>query len=126
LTDLEIARDLRRAADKLRRYGWSQDPVSYGTPYGPRCLVGAIVSVVGEGYLSIYSQEETPPCDNWAMVLALAPGMTIPEARLIDWNDVPGRTLDEVLDRLESTALGLEVRALASDQPAEELVAVGV
>jgi hypothetical protein len=29
------------------------------------------------------------------------------------WNDAPGRTVEEVLDRLESAALGLEVRALS-------------
>jgi hypothetical protein len=36
---------------------------------------------------------------------------------LHDWNDAPSRTLDEVLDRFEATALALEVRALAAENP---------
>jgi hypothetical protein len=119
MTDLEIARDLRNAAAYLRTHGWVQG--SYGADGGSRCAAGALYSVTRDEIHNFLTPQ----------VRALGFASTWHEHRmgvpaLGDWNDTSGRTLDEVLDRLESTALGLEVRALAADKPAEELVAVGV
>jgi hypothetical protein len=116
LTDLEIARDLRAAADYLRTHRWIQGRASDDD--GGACMGGAICEVVGWD------------CNLRPYVVAL--GFAKNQDAFLEWgdmgvwNDASSRTVDEVLGRLESTALGLEVRALAADKPAEELVAVGV
>jgi hypothetical protein len=38
------------------------------------------------------------------------------------WNDAPQRTIEEVLDRLESSALALEIKVLATESVKEESV----
>lgn len=102
-TDLEMARDLRAGAERLRVQGWLQG--DYGLRGGPRCLQGSLFpnhqfgDDPGPGDI-----EKKLAYDN---VLELGCAM-------FAWNDAKGRTVEEVLDRLESTALALEVRALAA------------
>jgi hypothetical protein len=97
MNDLETARDLRATATYLREHGWLQ--FALGVDGGPRCVFGGFESVTGDDYRR-----------QCAMADALI-GLPL----VVNWNNAPGRTLDEVLDRLESTALALEVRALAAE-----------
>ena len=92
--DLKIAADLRKAADYLRTHGWVQ--FDLGRDGGPRCLLGAFDSICAGR--------------EWPAMCALFP---LAGGSIVNWNNAPGRTLAEVLDRLESTALGLEIRALS-------------
>lgn len=96
MTDLEIARDLRAAAEYLRTHGWRQG--DWEGPDGSVCLAGALLKT-----------------GSWqrAHVDALGLGYAVSTVGVGQWNDTPGRTIDEVLDRLESAALNLEIRALA-------------
>ena len=111
-SDLRIAADLRKAADYLRTHGWIQGR-AYGITgpdgYGPACIGGAILETCGDQCsveyaralglgLNEYPEDPDPSCF-WGFMPA--------------WNDTTGRTLEEVLDRLESTALGLEIKALS-------------
>lgn len=111
MSDLETAGTLRAAAEWLRTKGWKQGEYN---PGGRGCLVGAIVSVQGFKSMS----EAGSNINEWESLQALAPSSPICEAELVHWNDTRGRTLGEVLDRLESTALGLEIRALAANSAA--------
>jgi hypothetical protein len=107
----QVAADLRAAADVLRRDGWTQgDYVADGC----HCLVGAIVAALGgkDGEGSI-------PIDNQPR--ALAARRTLAQhfgdmstdwwADLIDWNDDPDRTADEVIAALEAAADAAEVES---------------
>lgn len=109
--DVEVARILRDAAVYLRAHGWTQG--GYGNDGGERCISGALQSVCG---LSLHEYESGPDT-----ILHSALGFSDAfSADLFNWNDALGRTVEEVLDRLESTALALEVRALAAaEKPVE-------
>jgi hypothetical protein len=110
--DLEVARDLRNAAGYLREHGWQQG--SMGRKGGPMCLGGALWECVGR----------TRPIGSFSAALGIGhpqePILALDWGGVAYWNDRPGRTLDEVLDRLESAALNLEIRHLAK-QPAAPL-----
>jgi len=97
MNDLETAGKLRAAAAVLRHRGWCQG--DWQGPNGSVCLAQSLVLV-----------------DGWKRVPVDALGLAWSVG---EWNDQPGRTVDEVLDRLESTALALEVRAFAAETPAE-------
>lgn len=106
MNDLQMARDFRASADYLRAHGWQQG--AFGKPEGPRCMAGSILSVTGKSCVAldrIYVATLGFNVDGWE-----GPG------QMGTWNDEPERTLEEVLDRLESTALALEVRALAAER----------
>jgi hypothetical protein len=108
VNDLEVAKDLRGAADYLRTHGWIQGAL--GEPGGSRCAMGAIYSATSE---YAYIEE-----DLWPDTPAF-PGNAL--HRLAKFNDQPGRTAAQVIDLLESTALGLEVRHLAATRTAESV-----
>lgn len=110
VTDLEIAADLRSAADYLRTHGWTTG--TYGLNGGARCLVGALV---GPRLSTARLVEILPDL----RALGLERAAWVSDAAATAWNDEPGRTLEEVLDRLESTATLLEIRAYASDQSSD-------
>ena len=111
-SDLRIAADLRKAADYLRTHGWIQGR-AYGFITGdgdaPACIGGAILETCSDQCSVEYAK---------SLGLGL-PGVIHPDnpsffwGLMPAWNDAPGRTLEEVLDRLESTALGLEIKALS-------------
>jgi hypothetical protein len=102
VNDLQIAKDLRSAADYLRTHGWRKGSATEGSA---PCLGVALQRASG-----IYDEVGFA-------ALGFTSGMD-----LIWWNDAPERTFGEVLGRLESTALALEVRALATESVKEESV----
>lgn len=117
-SDLQTARDLRAAADYLRTHGWNQG--SWGQHDGPRCIAGALLSASGDRALTPYLAAMGFNATADDVLRGTKPDFG-------PWNDDPNRTLAEVLDRLESAALNLEIRALAaSDKPAEPQPAQGL
>jgi hypothetical protein len=113
MNDLRTAKDLRAAADYLRTHGWCR--FDYGYDGGPACLTGAIVIVSSGGMdLKLGLQGD-------AYRVMKEQGFTT------RWNDCAGRTVEQVLEGLESTALALEVRALSRETQAslEEVVTMG-
>lgn len=115
MNDLKMAADLRAAAGYLRQAGWLQGHA--GGHEGPACMVGAILEVTGwtddpRDYLLALGFRAASSLEIMTTQSALDLKGTGP-----CWNDQPGRTFEEVLDRLESTALALEVRALAAEAP---------
>lgn len=105
MKDLQIAGNLRAAANYLRTNGWNQG--GFGRPGESRCMAGAILSVTG----TICSTVDR----GHFRALGFIGKHWETEGEVGEWNDQPWRTFDEVLDRLESTALALEVRALAAE-----------
>jgi hypothetical protein len=105
----QTAADLRAAADVIRRDGWTQE--TYVGGGGCRCLVGAIVAALGGNY-----GEGSIPLDNQARArkarTAFAKHFGHMDDRwwgdLIDWNDDPDRTADEVIAALEAAAAAEE------------------
>lgn len=111
-SDLRIASDLRKAANYLREHGWTQGRA--GIPGdGPACLAGGIL------WAAEYLPSQPDCLRDYVTALGfVAPptgyhGPDLFPGSAPDWNDQPGRTLEEVLDRLESTALGLEIKAFS-------------
>jgi hypothetical protein len=94
----------RETAKLLRKRGWTQ-----GVPHnaaGNRCLVYAVDCVLmqlGQGGVDGTMQNVASPLME---ALGLAP--SVYWATLVDWNDEPGRTFDEVITLLEQTAEKLE------------------
>jgi hypothetical protein len=94
----------RETAKLLRKRGWMQ-----GAPHnaaGNRCLVYAVECILmqlGQGGLGSTMQNVASPLME---TLGLAP--SIYWDTLLDWNDAPGRTFDEVITLLEQTAEKLE------------------
>jgi hypothetical protein len=114
VTDLEIAGELRGAANYLRTYGWRQD--SLGQHGGSRCVVGAFLSTPDSLATFRSTVAMTEKIRDLAHALGFHWAEDEPTTQAVSvWNDGLTRTVDEVLDRLESTALALEVRALASE-----------
>jgi len=109
MNDLRMAGTLRAAADYLRTCGWRQR--SIGIDGGARCMAGALLSVTGE--ILPFRRPESVSAS-----LSCLLGFGRHAEDMADWNDEYDRTFEEVLDRLESTALGLEVRALAEESKA--------
>lgn len=86
---------LRKAADVLERDGWCQG--THTDPYGRRCAFGALQ--VARAYSDIRD-------DGSLKVYRLLHERT---GGVIDWNDAPGRTKQEVLALFRNTADELEV-----------------
>lgn len=94
---------LRKAADEIRRRGWTQrsygsDEVNYKNC--AVCALGAIHAVIGNGdpwYLGLEG-------DGARNELARVVGEKLPHR----WNDAEGRTVEEVLDAFERAALKAE------------------
>jgi hypothetical protein len=117
-SDLDTARELRAAAGYLREHGWIQ--YQGGQDGGPRCLGGALLTAIGSGAWDCAALNDDAAAMGFDAPCSDCIG-TSPSDALVHWNDMEDRTLDEVLDRLESTALALEVRHLAANQPAEKI-----
>lgn len=119
MNDLQIARDLRSAANYLRNHGWSKQ--DFGRDGEARCLAGALCSVQRDrtGVVGMLFRSHWPAAE--AMGFESGFAMVGPIAH---WNDAKWRTLNEVLDRLESTALALEIRHLSHETQAPLEVAV--
>jgi hypothetical protein len=112
---------LRAARTELNRRGWAQN--DYGTPVGRVCLVGALLAAFGCDPLDDPLQEPSTPAGMRlladaldALVRHIAPVRTDEEFEypedlgyysidhVTTWNDTAGRTLDEVLALLDTTA----------------------
>jgi len=93
---------LRAMADVIRTEGWVQGTY-FDSETGNVCLIGARNTVFG-GYPSDYPDKYRKMVDAVTEVLALLvanypPGVSpvTQEGIVISWNDVDGRTVDEVL-----------------------------
>ena len=100
----QVAADLRAAADVLARDGWKQE--TYGSPAGCKCLYGALhyIASDGEYVTDIELSNEQERRADWlaSQVMPIISALDCNE--LIDWNDAPGRTADEVIDALRAAA----------------------
>jgi hypothetical protein len=102
----DIADLIERGAIVLKDKGWCQGDLWKGgvdlQPYsgGAVCAIGALI--VGAGGGAPDGEEHLGVTIAYRTVeehLELAPGIT-----LLDWNDQPGRTLDEVVTAFLDTA----------------------
>lgn len=90
----ETARDLENAATLLREMGWCQGSMTNGA--GCHCAMGAL-AVICEG-------EWTPRWDEAREALYRQFGGRHAIPSLVEWNDTPGRTAEEVISALEAAA----------------------
>lgn len=108
MDDLNVARNLRAAAGLLRTQGKSIGTYWDGGEGGPHCTIGALVRVCGSSLeVAIFSPRgrDVIECHTRAI------GFDFIES-VYGWSDT--NSLETVLDRLESAALNLEIRALAA------------
>jgi hypothetical protein len=95
----QVAQDLRAAAEVLRRDGWTQGFMHCD---GKHCALGAVEVVVDpdtnddEGW----DDEQNRRFADAAKLLRRVTG----ESQIVDWNDDPGRTAEEVIAALEAAA----------------------
>jgi hypothetical protein len=119
MSDLQIAKDLRAAADYLRTFGWTRRG-TIGDPGEPRCAGGALYSAIGIDFFADRGCAIRPHLVALGFTADVVWEMHNPFT-IACWNDTPERTVEQVLDRLESTALALEIKHLAATQPAESV-----
>jgi hypothetical protein len=86
----QIAEVIENAAEYLKEYGWRQ--LKAGVHGESRCLVGALSSAAGTYALHMDARKAVESH------LWLAAAV---------WNDMPGRTKEEVIDALIGTAKDL-------------------
>jgi hypothetical protein len=110
----QAAADLRAAAEVLRRDGWTQG--AYHTLAGCHCAEGALALTVGQ---HVYD-EGLPDAPvtyldvNWWAVNTESAWLRRDAAEdalrhhvgpdIVEWNDTPDRTADEVIAALEAAA----------------------
>ncbi len=125
MTDLEMAAAFRAAADYFRQNGWCQfDP---GEDGGPRCATGGLRSVSDRAWeLSAVAGKRVPAEINPMLFmekdrrfLLHAVGDCLSEGHLVQWNDAPGRTKEDVIALFEDLAADLELRHQIKSQPVE-------
>ena len=96
----EVAQDLRAAADVLERDGWTQqmfcDPST-----GARCVMGSLDAV--------YGPRDSRGVGDPNEAIAYIRLTEVIGPRVIQWNDAPGRTADEVIAALRAAADRAEV-----------------
>lgn len=89
----QVKKDAKAAADYIRKHGWVRH--RFLDYRGRVCMVGAVRSVCsGSPGVSTANSDR--------MENALR--RIIKEQNLIDWNDTPGRTKDEVLEVFDRIA----------------------
>ncbi len=86
----QVAADLRAAAEVLKRDGWTQGKF-YDRSTRCRCVTGALNCATARSKRRFDSAWD-----------ALIP--VIPDPNVIEWNDAPGRTADEVIAALLAAA----------------------
>ena len=98
--DIATARtDLLRAAELLEANGWQQG--SFGEAGAPQCMSGALNSASHE------SARDWPEVTS-RFGVAIQELQRHIEAHAIEWNDVLGRTAQQVISALRATAKNLE------------------
>lgn len=101
----QTAADLRAAADVLEWDGWTQE--EYVGPNGCRCIVGAVTKVLGgdDGEMSVpVANKERLFAARRLVATQIGDARTDYWFDVIDWNDEPGRTADEVIVALRAAA----------------------
>lgn len=101
MSDLTAHDVLTAAKSYLMRHGWVR--VNYGDDGGPWCLVGAIQSAC--------RSVNAPDGDLFYAARTAVYDVTGSSMPVFVWNDVPGRTFDEVIAALD--------RAIVATAPAE-------
>lgn len=92
----ELADVYEKAAEYLEEYGWKKGGA--GMPGGLRCFIGATASAVGEFECSGFWKVSNGPLWHRANEFA-AEALDLPKPEAImDWNDDPDRTKDEVIN----------------------------
>lgn len=100
---------LRAAADILERNGWIQ--CAYFTPLPDRELKDCPVCAVGAINIALHTSPHVtyePGMRTWDYVTLV--DEFLDEVNLPDWNDEPGRTIDEVTAALRDCADELDAR----------------
>ena len=94
----EAGQVLRRAAESLRRNGWLQG--DEGRPGRPRCPLGALsgASRTKDELIAGAKMFTSALGLEWTHALGL---------NIAAWNDVPGRTAEEVIEAMERAAYWL-------------------
>ena len=96
---------MRRAKEVLSEEGWQQGAYSADWHRGPFCVYGALIEACGawqrQHVITVHTQVLTD-------VLYVNWGIGCIEG----WNDVPGRTFDQVIDALDRA----EKRALIAEE----------
>lgn len=85
----QASRDLLAAADYIREHGWCQ--YEWVDAHGRVCIMSAISKVSDNFNIS-------------HKALCQHLGVSQHRCEAVDWNNAPGRTIDEVLSALESAA----------------------
>ncbi len=94
---------LREAAETLELVGWCQGILT--NDRGQYCAAGAIRRAVNEGNYQNEGAAVTA-CVSAVETLEAEVGQTI-----VDWNDTPGRTSDEVIAAMRYAAERVEAQA---------------
>ena len=90
-----------RAAEYLEKYGWKRG--SAGEEGRPRCFIGATASAIGEIKIDNFIVSD-PVLWHKANCFA-AKTLELPShTSIMDWNDDPDRTADEVINTLHALA----------------------
>ena len=106
----QVARDLRAAAEVLKRDGWTQgdyfDPES-----GCKCVSGAIAHVASQGRTPAPGRLDLDgEFDRWAAAAKVF-RRVVQDDSIVNFNDTTGRTADEVIAALEAAADAAEREA---------------
>lgn len=92
---------LLKASEYLTLHGWVQHKM--GHLGGPCCLVGALISVDPYGEAREEAQQKI------RRLLGIKANAENRHLRcLVNWNDAPGRTADEVIAALRAAAGGVQ------------------
>src|SRR2546423_6957485 len=119
ITPEQTAADCRAVADVIERNGWHQGSYFYAEPGKPAgqsrlCALGAINVVThGVPWSPLW---ETAARERGAAVVMAITGYIKASGRagetLVDWNDEPGRTAEEVTAAFRACADRIEAREL--------------
>lgn len=101
---------LRKAADVIRARGWYQGNVGSDPDAESSCSVCAVgaMRIAATGQQSPWTLVGTGGSEYWEARAELDETIAHTGDRTPHWNDTDGRTADEVLVALESTAVRLE------------------
>jgi hypothetical protein len=109
----QVAADLRAAAEVLRRDGWTQGDY-YDFETGCHCVLGALIAAAG-GPKATHPMDLAPPATRSRFdpaVKAVIDHLGFDYGlHVVDWNDAPGRTADEVIAALLAAADAAEAQA---------------